>query len=218
MEEQKQYLTEKNYQKGKRILIIISVLVLIVGLTMGGFLIYKGADYKENVNYKINNQEKKDKQELSEIKEKKSELSEKISAKDYECASLDINSENYFQENNKCQGESDVLKSELLELKTKEVDLTNKDYNFDKEFDSFDSYIYFGVGIFIIILAFIISILIIIFAKKREITAFTMQQTMPLAQEGIEKMTPTIGKAAGTIARDITSGINDGVSKNKDNN
>ena len=40
---------------------------------------------------------------------------------------------------------------------------------------------------------------------KREIAAFKAQQNMPVAQEGIEKMAPTIG----VIAKDVVKGINE---------
>ena len=45
---------------------------------------------------------------------------------------------------------------------------------------------------------------------KREIAAFKAQQNMPVAQEGIEKMAPTIGNAAGEIAKGVSSSINQG--------
>ena len=47
--------------------------------------------------------------------------------------------------------------------------------------------------------------------------AFGMQQTMPLAQEGIEKMAPTVGNAAGTIAKDVAAGIKEGINSNQEN-
>lgn len=47
--------------------------------------------------------------------------------------------------------------------------------------------------------------------NRREIMAYTTQQVMPVAQEGIEKMAPTIGSATGTIAKSITKGIKEGI-------
>ena len=41
MEENK-YLNEKNYQKAKKKLTILALFVLLFGLCIGGFLIYKG--------------------------------------------------------------------------------------------------------------------------------------------------------------------------------
>ena len=52
--------------------------------------------------------------------------------------------------------------------------------------------------------------IILFFAHRREITAFAVQQTMPVAQEGIEKMTPTVADSAGKIAQSISKGIADG--------
>ena len=54
-------------------------------------------------------------------------------------------------------------------------------------------------------------------AHRREITAYTTQQVMPVTQEGIEKMTPTIANAAGSIAQSISKGIKEGMqdSENK---
>ncbi len=52
-----------------------------------------------------------------------------------------------------------------------------------------------------------IAFMLFLTAKRRKIMAFTAQQTMPVAQEGIEKMSPTIGKASKTIAKGIVEGI-----------
>ena len=46
-------------------------------------------------------------------------------------------------------------------------------------------------------------------AFGREITAFNAQQSMPIAQEGIEKMAPSMGTAAKEIAKGIKDGLSD---------
>lgn len=46
-------------------------------------------------------------------------------------------------------------------------------------------------------------------AFRREMMAFTAQQTMPVAQEGIEKMAPSAGVAAKEIAKGIKEGLED---------
>lgn len=46
-------------------------------------------------------------------------------------------------------------------------------------------------------------------AFTRDITAYYAQQQMPLAQEGIEKMAPSVGVAAKEIAKGIKEGIKD---------
>ena len=42
-----------------------------------------------------------------------------------------------------------------------------------------------------------------------QIMAFSAQQVMPVAKEGIEKMAPTIGNAAGSIAKEIKDSLKD---------
>lgn len=63
-------------------------------------------------------------------------------------------------------------------------------------------------GLFITCIGLIVRFVI---GNRREITAYTTQQVMPVAQEGIEKMTPTISKASGQIAKEISKGIKEGL-------
>ena len=46
-------------------------------------------------------------------------------------------------------------------------------------------------------------------AFRREMMAFTVQQAMPVAREGAEKMAPTAGVAAKEIAKGIKEGLKD---------
>lgn len=73
----------------------------------------------------------------------------------------------------------------------------------------------FAIGGFLIgpgvMSTFIGLIMRFVIGNRREIMAYTTQQVMPVAQEGIEKMAPTIGKATGEIAKGITKGIKDGL-------
>ena len=72
----------------------------------------------------------------------------------------------------------------------------------------------FAIGGFIDTIGFLLIVaggITMFIAHRREITAYTIQQTMPIAQEGINKMAPTIGNAAGTIAQGITKGIKEGL-------
>ena len=68
----------------------------------------------------------------------------------------------------------------------------------------------FALGGFMSPIGFLLTIaggVIFFIAHRREITAYTVQQVMPIAQEGIEKMTPTISKAAGEIAKGVKQGL-----------
>ena len=59
--------------------------------------------------------------------------------------------------------------------------------------------------------------IVMFIAHRREITAYTTQQVMPIAQQGIEKITPTVANAASSIAKGISQGIQEG-KKNSENN
>lgn len=77
----------------------------------------------------------------------------------------------------------------------------------------------FALGGFMLTIGFGLTVVggvVIFIAHRREITAYTTQQVMPVAQEGIEKMAPTIGKAASEIAKGIKQGINE-ANKEQDN-
>ena len=61
--------------------------------------------------------------------------------------------------------------------------------------------------------AFIFGIMIplVTFSRAfaREMMAYSAQQVMPVAQEGIEKMAPSIGKATKEITKGVKEGLKD---------
>lgn len=69
-------------------------------------------------------------------------------------------------------------------------------------------------GLFLTAVGFIVRFLI---GNRREITAYTTQQVMPIAQEGIEKMAPTVGSAVGTIGKELAKGIKEGIKEAEEN-
>ena len=73
-------------------------------------------------------------------------------------------------------------------------------------------------GAFICFATIVIFTSIFTFAKRRHILAFTTQQTMPIAKESIDEMAPTIGNAAGEIAKGVTKGIKNGLEDENDDN
>lgn len=77
----------------------------------------------------------------------------------------------------------------------------------------FGSFGLFAIGGFINTIGFALTAaggITMFIAHRREITAYTTQQVMPVAQEGIEKITPTVANAAGSIAQSISKGIQEG--------
>lgn len=82
-------------------------------------------------------------------------------------------------------------------------------------------------GGFISFATIIIFVVIYLTSKRREILSFGIQSVMPVAEEGLEKVAPTIGKvgnsiakemapAYGNIAKEISKGIKEGLG-NKEN-
>ena len=70
----------------------------------------------------------------------------------------------------------------------------------------------FAIGSFMLTIGFGLTIaggIVMFIAHRREITAYTTQQVMPIAKEGIEKMTPTVGNAVKEIAKGIKEGMNE---------
>lgn len=64
-------------------------------------------------------------------------------------------------------------------------------------------------GIFICLAFGMISFSIFMIAKRRHILSFTAQQAIPVVKEGIDEMAPTVGNAAGEIAKRIKKGLSD---------
>ena len=85
--------------------------------------------------------------------------------------------------------------------------------------DIFGSFGLFAIGGFMDTIGFILTVvggITMFITHRREITAYTTQQVMPVAQEGIEKITPTVANSAGSIAQSISKGIQEG-KKESDN-
>lgn len=85
---------------------------------------------------------------------------------------------------------------------------------------SFGSFGLLALGAFIIVFGFSLvgaGLIVMFISHRREITAYTTQQVMPVAQEGIEKMTPTVADAAGSIAKSVSKGIQEGKKEANDN-
>lgn len=77
----------------------------------------------------------------------------------------------------------------------------------------FSSFGGFAIGGFMMVPGLFLTTLGIVFrfliGNRREIMAYTTQQVMPVAKEGIEEMAPTIGNAIGEIAKGIKKGLKD---------
>ena len=300
MSEKKEFLTEENYERGKKKLKMIAIIVLVIGLLIGGSLITVGilkqsktnSNYSEDTIKKLQNDIEAEKVSLGtkktelegkrdealrvekqNLENKKQELISKgikydnstkyddgesydlkvitnaldpsfnycafdeyennvitrdycllSSNKDEDSIAINVIERVLSIEFNYCVGDTknNMYTSRYCSL----VSQLNDKSDFNKEFDSYDSIPFYIIGGFIIIASCMFAGSIYMTTKQREILAFHAQQVMPVAQEGMEKMAPTIGKtgasiakdmapAYGEIAKEISKGIKEGL-KNDD--
>ena len=64
-------------------------------------------------------------------------------------------------------------------------------------------------GVFIAVLNIGLTNMLFLTVNRRKIMAYNMQDMMPLAEEGAEKMIPTVSKAAKEIAKGIKEVLED---------
>lgn len=214
-----EYLNEEKYQKTKGKISIVAIIILIIGLVLGGSLIFLGINKinENNSKYSDDNKsllEEKLSKEKVKLESKKQELIDKgivydsfADYEDGEVYDLYIITKVLDPSFNSCAFEEyndNDLTEEYCELK-EEIKEFNSDFN--KKSGSFASIPFFMFGGFIIIGTLMISGFVYLIFKRREIAAFTTQQIMPVAQEGVEKMAPSIG----VVAKEVTSGIKEGL-------
>lgn len=203
MEGKKEFLTEKNYERGKKKVMTIALIVLVLGLLIGGSLIATGIIKSSQVQTSSSTERSKETIQ-SEIDSLNSELATLKAQKNQEFQSNGFSEEYYRLDN-----EISTKQSKVSDLET-EIWKADSGYNSTRDSISKAKYVpFYMFGAFVIIASCMISGAIFMFAKRREITAFTAQQVMPVAQEGIDKMSPTIGNAAGAIAKGIKDGLKD---------
>ena len=213
--EKEEYLSEEKYQKTKNKISKIAILVLVVGILLGGGLITFGI-------MKSNSSDTNITQTRTE-----SDVQNEINTLNEELIPLKAQKTKEFQENGfteeyyRLDNEIQTKQSQITDLET-ELWKMQSGFNSASDFISKGKYIpLYMFGAFIIIASGMIAFSIYMFSKRREITAFTTQQIMPVAQEGIEKMAPTIGKVGkelaeemapvyGKIAKEISNGIKEG--------
>lgn len=192
MENKKEYLNEERYQKNKKKITIVAVLVLIIGLLVGGGLIFTGL--KKNQESKLNPEQITSVQ--TEIDDYQIQLSSLRAQKSQEFMANQF-SEKYYN-----------LENQITKLEEK-IDELQDSLNPDNSYLT----VYYMFGGFIVIATLMISGSIYATAKRREINAFYTQQQIPVAQEGIEKMAPSVGGAVKEIAKGIKEGINEADNK-----
>lgn len=238
MEEGK-YLNEENYQKSKKKIIALSIVILVIGLLLGGSLIATGILKNINVDNKPSQEadiQTKLTEEENYLKGLKQSLENKgikydnfAKYTDGETYNLKVITNAMDPSFSYCSFDEYKNNSYTKKYCSLKAELADINDSFNRDFKKMDSIPLFMIGGFIIIASIMISLSIYSFAKRREIIAFGTQQVMPVVQEGVEKMAPTAGKVGKTIAKEmapaygefakeIAKGIKEGLNSDKKDN
>lgn len=222
---QNEYLNEERYQKTKGKITRAAFIVLLIGLLIGGGLIFTG----------INQHSESNKQKLVEEREKlvasKKTLEDKIKPVEDEIKSLEREpfhgfDDAYYARKDKIEELNASIKEEKENISIIDEALDEsfphckfsgpKDNSYTAAYCSLKNkvdgdynVVFYSFGGFIIFVSLMISFAIYMTAKRREILAFNIQQTMPVAGEALEKMAPTIGKAGASVAKEMSSAYGD---------
>ena len=301
MENKKEYLSEETYQKNKKKITTVALIVLVLGLLLGGSLIATGIMKQSKVNSNYSSKSKEAlKQEIetekeklqskkteleakktealeiakAEVEKKRAEIEEKIKPVQDEIKSLEREEFNGFDDayyarqdkieelkksiksdtelisdieyalDGHCIRDNEILSSYCAIVDKKDEnskgisainnalddsfdhckfnDTKNNTYtskycslkneledknDFNRDFAASDSIPFYMIGAFVIFASCMMAGFIYMIAKRREILAFGVQGTMPVAQEGIEKIAPSVGKAAKEISKGIKDGL-----------
>ena len=208
-------LNEQKYQRIKRKISLLAIFIFIAGLSVGGYLIYTGISGSSQD--KLSELTSKLETKRTELEEKGIKYDPSATYTDKDAYDLKIVTQALDPSFPHCEFEefknNDITK-EYCAVK-------NKNSEFSKT-----ARIMFGS--FICISSLMISISIFMRSKYREILAFHAQEVMPVAQEGMEKIAPSIGKAGASIAKEmapaykevakeISSGIKEGLKEEEKN-
>lgn len=228
--EKKKYLTEERYEKGKKVILTVAIIVLVIGITIGVALIIGGISKLNSTSENSNNNttieedamtEEEIDLEIVEIDNQINEINQNInSLKAEKSQEFTANgfSEKYYEIDSKIQDENKKisdLKLEKFTLESKKQ-FADNDLTFDTDDEKGEKLVSKGyggmlimIGVMVLVFTAIISGKLFMIYKRREILAFTAQQVIPVAQEGIDEIAPTIGNVAKEISKGIASGKKD---------
>ena len=228
--ENKKYLTEENYEKGKKTILKIAITILVIGIVIGISLIIVGILKINSTSENSNNNTtiEEDAMTEEEIDLKIAEIDNQINEINQNLNSLKAEksqefmtngfSEKYYEIDSEIETENKKI-SDLNQEKfilESEKQLTNNGFIDDFEeggpenlaSKGFGGMMIMG-GVMVLIFTALISGNLFMIYKRREILAFTAQQSIPVVKEGIEEMAPTIGNVVKEVTKGISSGIKD---------
>lgn len=170
---------------------------------------------------KDNNSIKELEKEIELLKEKKSSLEDEVEklqddksiafekergfGNDYKRIDKEINKKqseifNLKQQINEKYGEKFRLNANLSSYDEGSI---NSKYYSKKKIEPVTVYACFGLGGMAIFMGIAFSLSALLISKRREILAYQTQQMMPIANEGIKEMGPTMGQVAGEMMKDV---------------
>lgn len=196
MERKKQqFLSEENYQRTKKKISGIAIFILLIGLLLGGGLIGFGV-------YKSIDKSNSGAQRVEEIEIKIKDCKEELALVNNQLDEEFL--ENGFStEYGRLSDRSEDLEGDIRDLENEKWEVSS---NSSSKMGTFG--LYAGGGM-IIFLSLAIFGFITFYANSRGIVAYSMQSTMPIVQEGMEKVAPSMGKVAEEMARGIKRGLDD---------
>ena len=143
MDNKKEYLNEEWYQKTKKRITKISLIILIIAIVIGSGLIATGiiaTDISKKEAEKLNkeryeaayNESKQNvaeaKKRLQEIINERATIKKQYDEKQYECNSLDMSASNWLANKQKCSSEASEIYSKIEALDDETDEINNKDY------------------------------------------------------------------------------------------
>lgn len=229
MENKKELLNEKKYQKTSNGIFNMGVGLIILGIALFMIIfvpkVIKGTTAnKEDLQQQLNALKTNLEQRYAELKANGTKESWDYKDQDgYEMFLIDTALDPHHEkcENSSRYTDNDTTR-EYCKVKAELYDANNSFAN---------GRIMFSLvpALMVLMPCLAIGGMLILTSKRRNILAYTMQQTMPVAQEGLEKMAPSIGKVRanmakemapiyGEIAKEIGKGIKEGMQEDtKDN-
>ncbi len=221
-----EYLSEEKYKKVKRNITIIATIILVAGILGSGYLFAKAfMKSKSNTNNtefteqtkqeRINSLNSQIDEEKTILETKKEELKAKglKDSPDYQSGEaydlyIIINAlDPSFPHCDFDEYKTNAITSKYCTLKEELKNVEEQKDN-DKTSNLIFNTFEFMPAVMILLITLGISINLFYIANKRKITAFHAQQVMPIADEMIDKATPTIAKSVGKIAESIKDSIN----------
>lgn len=220
---EKEYLNEENYNKTKSTISIFGTLIVVVLWIVGLGLI--GVGVSRIIKYSNKDMLKLEEEKLVKLQE---ELEIKVKPIEDEIKKLERveftgHNEEYYARQDRI-----IELRESIEKETKQIDMienvleegysycirdqyreddTVSTYCDYRELDEMKVVPFIIPGIFVSVLSFGFTMMLISIVNRRKIMAYNMQDMMPLTEEGVEKMIPTATKAAKEIAKGIKEGL-----------